>query len=480
MWAHYNFHYDENGHVRTYIAPNDASATYNYDQTGKLSDLAIATPKQMLLLEKYEYDKTGNRTKIKHESPDGKITETNYVYDPINQLLKESTPNGTVRDYTYDGFGNRTSVRVTENGKETKSVIATFNEGNQLLKFGNESLTYDANGNRTSDGKYTYTWNEADQLVAVTKKGEGKPFATYKYDNENRRIEKNVNGQVTRYFYDGDSINPLYEADGNGKVLRQYVYNKDGVRLAMKIQDQSVYYHYNPRGDVITMTDKDGQIVASYEYDAWGNVLKSEATGIAADNPFGYAGYMYDKEIGMYYLIARYYNPDHGVFLSVDPDPGDEDDPVTQNGYTYADNNPVMMVDPDGHAPWWVASAAMGAGFGLASYLYKNRKSGYSWKGALKATGTGALRGLAFGGAGRVLGFITPLKGGGRLLGKAIQGRVTVPFKQVGRNVSRLVKNPKKHFGRFPGARLERLAKAKKNSTKVKLMRISNAIGKRK
>ncbi|MCU5517788.1 DNRLRE domain-containing protein [Bacillus wiedmannii] len=480
MWAHYNFHYDENGHVRTYIAPNDASATYNYDQTGKLSDLAIATPKQMLLLEKYEYDKTGNRTKIKHESPDGKITETNYVYDPINQLLKESTPNGTVRDYTYDGFGNRTSVKVTENGKETKSVIATFNEGNQLLKFGNESLTYDANGNRTSDGKYTYTWNEADQLVAVTKKGEAKPFATYKYDNENRRIEKNVNGQVTRYFYDGDSINPLYETDGNGKVLRQYVYNKDGVRLAMKIQDQSVYYHYNPRGDVIAMTDKDGQIVASYEYDAWGNVLKSEAKGIAADNPFGYAGYMYDKEIGMYYLIARYYNPEHGVFLSVDPDPGDEDDPVTMNGYTYADNNPVMMVDPDGHAPWWVASAAMGAGFGLASYLYKNRKSGYSWKGALKATGTGALRGLAFGGAGRVLGFITPLKGGGRLLGKAIQGRVTVPFKQVGRNVSRLVKNPKKHFGRLPGARLERLAKAKKNSTKVKLMRISNAIGKRK
>lgn len=58
---------------------------------------------------------------------------------------------------------------------------------------------------------------------------------------------------------------------------------------------------------------------------------------------------MYDKEIGMYYLIARYYNPDHGVLLSVDPDSGDEDDPVTMNGYTYADNNPVMMVDPDGY-----------------------------------------------------------------------------------------------------------------------------------
>ncbi|WP_078179695.1 RHS repeat-associated core domain-containing protein [Bacillus cereus] len=108
------------------------------------------------------------------------------------------------------------------------------------------------------------------------------------------------------------------------------------------------------------MTDQNGEVVATYEYDSWGNVLKSDRKGIAADNPFGYAGYMYDKEIGMYYLVARYYNPNHGVFLSVDPDPGDEDDPVTQNGYTYGDNNPVMLTDPDGHAPWLIPVAIGG------------------------------------------------------------------------------------------------------------------------
>ncbi|EJQ42231.1 RHS repeat-associated core domain-containing protein [Bacillus cereus BAG5X1-1] len=216
-------------------------------------------------------------------------------------------------------------------------------------------LTYDANGNRTSDGKYKYTWNEDDQIVAITKQDESNPFATYKYDDDNRRIEKNVGGTVTRYFYDGDSINPLYETDGSGNVLRQYVYSTSGTRLAMKSKGQTLYYHYNPRGDVVAMTDQNREVVATYEYDAWGNVLKSDTKGIAADNPFGYAGYMYDKEIDMYYLIARYYNPDHGVFLSVDPDSGDEDDPVTMNGYTYGDNNPVMMVDPDGHwayRPW--------------------------------------------------------------------------------------------------------------------------------
>ncbi|KAB2455302.1 RHS repeat-associated core domain-containing protein [Bacillus cereus] len=125
------------------------------------------------------------------------------------------------------------------------------------------------------------------------------------------------------------------------------------------------------------MTDKDGQIVASYEYDSWGNVVKNDTKGIAADNPFGYAGYMYDKEIGMYYLIARYYQPEHGVFLSVDPDPGDEDDPVTMNGYTYADNNPVMMTDPDGKWAWLVQVAIAGG----ARYGAKYGKQAAKWVG---------------------------------------------------------------------------------------------------
>ena len=58
------------------------------------------------------------------------------------------------------------------------------------------------------------------------------------------------------------------------------------------------------------MTDQNGQVVATCEYDAWDNVVKSDKKDIAADNLFGYAGYMYNKGIGMYDLIARYYNPD--------------------------------------------------------------------------------------------------------------------------------------------------------------------------
>lgn len=157
--------------------------------------------------------------------------------------------------------------------------------------------------------------------------------------------------------------------------------------LIIKSKGQTLYYHYNPRGNVFAMIDQNREVVATYEYDWWGNVLKSDTKGIAAENPFGYAGYMYDKEIGMYYLIARYYNPEHGAFLSVDPDPGDEDDPLTRNGYTYGDNNPMMMVDPDGHLAWFVPIAIHGARIAaphVARYVGENLAKRYvkkQWRG---------------------------------------------------------------------------------------------------
>ncbi|HDX9631993.1 TPA: RHS repeat-associated core domain-containing protein [Bacillus cereus] len=226
-------------------------------------------------------------------------------------------------------------------------------------------------------------------------------------------MEKNVSGQVTRYFYDGDSINPLYETDGSGTVLRQYVYSTSGTRLAMKSKGQTLYYHYNPRGDVVAMTDQNREVVATYEYDAWGNVLKSDAKGIAADNPFGYAGYMYDKEIGMYYLIARYYNPDHGVFLSVDPDPGDADDPVTMNGYTYGDNNPVMNVDPDGHSPTLLINAGFALYDGYGAY-----KSGKNWKGVVAAGAIGFVGGSRIKAAKHAVYALKNSKGAIRYIGR--------------------------------------------------------------
>ncbi|ANB57265.1 RHS repeat-associated core domain protein [Anoxybacillus sp. B7M1] len=83
----------------------------------------------------------------------------------------------------------------------------------------------------------------------------------------------------------------------------------------------------------------------------------SEDTAVAGQL-LGYAGYYYDRETKLYYLQARYYDPETARFLSRDPYPGDLDNPITQNGHTYANNNPVIYVDPDGELPWVVKEIA--------------------------------------------------------------------------------------------------------------------------
>ena len=94
---------------------------------------------------------------------------------------------------------------------------------------------------------------------------------------------------------------------------------------------------------------------AEYSYDAWGKcTIKSNVSGIATINPFRYRGYYYDTETGLYYLNARYYDPEIGRFIS--PDSIAYLFPETINGlnvYAYCLNNPVMCSDPYGTTAWW-------------------------------------------------------------------------------------------------------------------------------
>lgn len=62
-----------------------------------------------------------------------------------------------------------------------------------------------------------------------------------------------------------------------------------------------------------------------------GNVITVDESEQVKANPYCYAGYKYDQEIGLYFLLARYYHPQHEVFLSLDPDPGDNNKILTQN-----------------------------------------------------------------------------------------------------------------------------------------------------
>ena len=53
--------------------------------------------------------------------------------------------------------------------------------------------------------------------------------------------------------------------------------------------------------------------------------------------------------MGLYYLNARYYNPEDGRFMTEDSYRGEIMNPETGHLYVYCANNPVNYVDPSGH-----------------------------------------------------------------------------------------------------------------------------------
>ena len=95
----------------------------------------------------------------------------------------------------------------------------------------------------------------------------------------------------------------------------------------------------------MTGLTKDGQAVASSRYNLYGERKTSTDT---TGNPFAYNGEARD-DTGLDYLRARYYDSQGGTFLTEDSYPGEDTDPLSQNRYSYVQNNPVNYTDPSGH-----------------------------------------------------------------------------------------------------------------------------------
>lgn len=354
---------------RRYV--NGVHTNYTYDTNQQMDTLKVVKGTAVLLEEKLGYDSIGLI-----ESVTSSAGNKAFRYDKGNQLLTQNISAAQLSEtYTYDGAGNRLSRSAIQSGLTTDTTYS-YDGNNRLTAVNGQTFSYDAKGNRTKDGQYIYSYNKFDQLVS-TKTLAGSTVATYQYDDQGRRTSKTTGGQTTNYHY-GEGINVLFETDAAGTITAEYIYDPEGYPLVMSKGGQNYYYTYNMLKEITGLTNASGIVVATYSYDAWGNIL-SQSGSMAAANPIRYKGYQYDDETKLYYLIARYYQPAEGVFLSVDPEGGDTDDPKTQNGYAYASSNPVMYTDPDGNYFWLAVNAGFAAYDGYKAYKAGRAKGKRGW-----------------------------------------------------------------------------------------------------
>ena len=208
------------------------------------------------------------------------------------------------------------------------------------------SYTYDANGNTLTAGDKTYTYNVRGQQSGFTNETVS---ASYAYNPSGLRKAKTVGGSTKYFVYNG--MNIVYEYSESVADSVAYFYG-----LNRTHNSEGEIYLYNAHGDVVQLV-RDNAVVASYTYDAFGNLTSQIGE---SDNPFLYCGEYYDAETQTYYLRARYYNPANGRFTQQDAWAYmDASDPLSLNLYAYCGNNPIMYVDPSGN--FGTAAAAWGS-----------------------------------------------------------------------------------------------------------------------
>ena len=299
----------------------------------------------------YGYDDNGN---IASATLNGKWT--GYTYDALGQLIQvndhsdtRSGENGTTWKYTYDLGGNilkkeRFAYADTKTPLET--VTYTYGDANwrdKLTAVNGSTIRYDAIGNPLSDGTWTYTWQNGRQLQKMQKAG---VTAEFVYNADGLRVQKTVNGVVTKYTLHGKNI--VHMISGADEL---HIFYDAQNRPAVVVYNGTAYaYVKSLQGDIVAILDENGNTVVSYGYDAWGAPLW--CTGELAETlgkvqPFRYRGYVFDEETGLYYLRSRYYNPRWGRFVNADVLIG-AGKLLSHNLFAYCDNVPVSFSDKHG------------------------------------------------------------------------------------------------------------------------------------
>jgi RHS repeat-associated protein len=338
----------------------------------------------------------------------GQATVLDYDYDWMGQVTKTTTTIGsslpTVQNFDYDNNGNQAGAELGPH--------------NRLLDDGTYTYQYDNEGNRTrrehkTTGEVTtYSWDHRNRLVAVSINAPDTAsdrVVRFEYDVFNRRIEKHttydINGSVVDWHYVNDGASVAFVLGENDEVTRLYLWGA-GIDqpVAAEVFDAEVapvtwmltdhqgtvrdYYGKHPTTGVYTINTEVG-------YDSFGKPVDPPLVA------FLYAGQEYDRETGLQYSRARYYDPVSRGFISQDPigfAGGDT------NLYRRVGNSPINATDPSGNVANVAIGAGTGAVVGAGAYFYQYVTGGikeFSWAdlGVYTAGGmaAGAVAGATFG-----------------------------------------------------------------------------------
>ena len=323
-----------------------AGVSLSYEYENDIASLLEYTLNGLTQSYIYDYDEDENITSetLRIETTDEQTINKSviYEYDSHNQLVK-ATSDTTEWSYVYDGQGNITSK--TEKNLTTGEEV-TYNYGydeiwkDKLISYDGQTISYDNSGNPLSYRGNTLTWSMGRQLASFND-------IEFTYDENGIRTSKTVDNVKTMFYLDGTNI----IEQRTGTDVLHFFYDSNDEVIGFKYNGNNYFYVKNLQGDVTDIVNANGEIVSSYTYEPWGDMLSIGGnTTIGNLNPFRYRSYYYDSDIGLYYLQSRYYDPEIGRFINCDDVNfmGYSEEYISYNPFAYCENNPVNYVDYTG------------------------------------------------------------------------------------------------------------------------------------
>ncbi|MDX2111738.1 MAG: RHS repeat-associated core domain-containing protein [Verrucomicrobiota bacterium] len=278
------------------------------------------------------------------------------------------------QDYVTKAPDSDGAQRITITASKTTTPVSNATElVTKLVRPNAESFVYDDDGNMLQDGLFTYDYDAENRLAKAWKKANWSPavwgdsgsvpariaeFYGYRYDYMGRRIEvalwqkyRPVGGTgsndfirrlwTKRYIYEG--WNMVEELDvaqygAEPSLKRLYTWGLDlagsfsgagGIGGLLEIQNKATLLSTDA-GTYLTVFDGNGNLtglistvtkglVAEYEYDPFGGMLRETGRPIAFEQPFRFATKTYDRETELCNFGFRHYHTSLGRFINRDP-----------------------------------------------------------------------------------------------------------------------------------------------------------------
>jgi RHS repeat-associated protein len=370
----YSYSYND-ANQRTRVNLADGSFwIYEYDKLGQVisgkrywSDWTPVAGQQY----EYAFDDIGNRTSTKAggDAVGAGLRPATYSANALNQYTSRDVPGAadvigaahpvasvTVNSQSPYRRGEYYRAELNPDNSVNpvwQSVtniawlagVSETNTGNLFLPKTAETYTYDADGNLTSDGRWTNKWDGENRLIEMTSHASGpsgsRKSLQFGYDSQSRRVSKVVSNWTgsawtraldEKFLYDGWNLLGVLNGTNNA-ILKSFLWGLDlsgslqgaggvGGLIAFSNRQSPVGTHfvaYDANGNVIAIVDgSTAAVSARYEYDSFGQTIR--ATGLAASlNPMRFSCKHADDETDLAYYGYRYLSRSTGQWLTRDP-----------------------------------------------------------------------------------------------------------------------------------------------------------------